>query len=102
MRAPPPTLESLSLDISDHEISDVLFDLKLDCPPLLPIDPLNTLTPGSAISSLPLNALSLALVNAASPENHDDVFNRIEGVLRWCNTTWEERERQEKEAKAQR
>ncbi|GMH65710.1 hypothetical protein TrST_g194 [Triparma strigata] len=98
-------IEEFTLDISDEEIAQVLMTMALQKPDYLPAADIPT-SPNSrppSANSVELNALVNSITSYSSPDNDpSDVFERIKEVLIWCMNWWEEREKQEEEAKRQR
>ena len=93
---------AFSLDISDSEIAGILHSLNLTVPALLPIN-IEGLPPGGNNSNITMAVFLEAVASNSGPENDgDSAFSRVQGVLKWCTETWEERENQEAEVKRQR
>mmetsp|Transcript_13193 Transcript_13193/g.26900 ORF Transcript_13193/g.26900 Transcript_13193/m.26900 type:complete len:894 (+) Transcript_13193:10-2691(+) len=96
--------EDFTLDISDVEISQVLRVLNLEVPDYLPVDiPPTSGGPLKRIN-IPMEELvdgfmSYDSVGKSSGEN---AFVGIKDILEWCAECWEERQREEDEAKRQR
>lgn len=97
--------ENRTLDISDVEIAGVLKALNLEKPDFLPVDTLTE--PGSrptTANTISLDSLVTSLLSytSTSAEPAEDPFVRIRDMLVWCREWWEEKEKQEAEAKRQR
>ena len=99
----------LVLSISDEEVCNVLGTLNLECPSYLGQTP-STRAGFPMSDSIRMSQLMNSIMSYEAPEQNDgdvlnndgDVFTRIQSVLRWSLDWWEERQRQEDDAKRQR
>ncbi|GMH53976.1 hypothetical protein TL16_g01576 [Triparma laevis f. inornata] len=105
--ASPDDNDEFTLDISDEEIVQVLAAMAMQKPDYLPQADIpsspSSRPPSASSAPIELNALVSSITSYSSPDNDPtDVFERIKEILIWCMGWWEEREKQEEDAKRQR